>query len=599
MTLPINAAAVSRTWLAPCAAATLLAAQASLLVWLAARHAPALDEPHHISAGVRQWTTGQTHLDIGNPPLVKLIAGLPPVLMGAKREWTVQPTQFGTGPAFANANGARTVELVFWARCACIPFCTAAGWLCFVWARKLYGDRAGLFATALWCLHPDVLANGARVSGDVAAAACGLWAFYAFWRWRERPGLGRALAFGLALGGAQLAKFVWTSMALSLPLICLVVSASPAGEACRRPRWLAVRDAAAMVLAFLPVLNVGYGFRDFMKPVFADKMTRPALRSVVATLDRYTPGDGVRLPLPRDYVLGLDAVATDVESAYRVTYHSGAGSLLRAMLPLSVLARTPVGVIAFAGLALVWALRGATANPLPRGATAFFAFFVTLGFICAAKGAYFNRYVLPTLPLAAVSIAVIASDSAWRWAIVRWVVYAGLLASVVEVAPWAANPAGFVNLPARLAFDERYVLHPRTADEGQDLLLLEKWLQAHPEARPLHLAYSGVMDPHVLGIEYELPPGSASREQVGTWPGAKDGPRPGWHAVSKRLVWGERGTNIADGRGKPVSTAGGDFDYFRQLEPVAQIGSSIFVYRLALEEANDLRQELGYPLSKD
>ena len=41
---------------------------------------------------------------------------------------------------------------------------------------------------------------------------------------------------------------------------------------------------------------------------------------------------------------------------------------------------------------------------------------------------------------------------------------------------------------------------------GQDLYFLKHWLDKHPEARPLHLAYYGLMDPRLAGIEFTVPP---------------------------------------------------------------------------------------------
>ncbi len=48
-------------------------------------------------------------------------------------------------------------------------------------------------------------------------------------------------------------------------------------------------------------------------------------------------------------------------------------------------------------------------------------------------------------------------------------------------------------------------------DWGQDLLSLKRWLDQHPEARPVRLAYYGGVDPHRAGIDYELPPSQMSR----------------------------------------------------------------------------------------
>src|SRR5205823_7999770 len=44
-------------------------------------------------------------------------------------------------------------------------------------------------------------------------------------------------------------------------------------------------------------------------------------------------------------------------------------------------------------------------------------------------------------------------------------------------------------------------------DWGQDLLYLKAWLDEHPEARPLGVAYCNVVGPQLGGIkEFDLPP---------------------------------------------------------------------------------------------
>ncbi len=99
---------------------------------------------------------------------------------------------------------------------------------------------------------------------------------------------------------------------------------------------------------------------------------------------------------------------------------------------------------------------------------------------------------------------------------------------------------------------------------GQDLLYLKRWLDEHPEAKPLHLTFNGVYDASIAGIEYTLPPTE---------------PQPGWHAVS---------VNKIRSRTK-------QYEYFLKFEPVAMAGYSIYIYHITPDEANRVRKELGLP----
>jgi hypothetical protein len=119
------------------------------------------------------------------------------------------------------------------------------------------------------------------------------------------------------------------------------------------------------------------------------------------------------------------------------------------------------------------------------------------------------------------------------------------------------------------------------SDWGQDLTYLKKWLDAHPEARPFHLAYYGLVDPRLAGIEFSLPP--------------TDGPYPGWHAVSVQLLREQR-FDVPDGHGGKARVGADYYDYFWDLEPVATAGYGIYIYHVTLEQANQIRATARLPL---
>jgi len=108
-------------------------------------------------------------------------------------------------------------------------------------------------------------------------------------------------------------------------------------------------------------------------------------------------------------------------------------------------------------------------------------------------------------------------------------------------------------------------MHASNTDWGQDLLYLKRWLDDHPEAKPLSLAlWMPLIDPALAGIDHVGPP-------------PRDAPRPGWHAISVNEIHAD----------------GGGYLYFLQLRPVASAGYSILIYHVTLEEARRLRRQLG------
>lgn len=123
---------------------------------------------------------------------------------------------------------------------------------------------------------------------------------------------------------------------------------------------------------------------------------------------------------------------------------------------------------------------------------------------------------------------------------------------------------------------------------------MKRWLDGHPEARPLGLAYFGYFDPRVAGIDFSLPPkGPTSATPPDT--AEPLGPRPGWYAVSVTMLR-DCQYSLRDGSGNSLFVDGSYYTYFQHFQPVAMAGYSIYIYHITLEDANRFRREWGLPL---
>jgi hypothetical protein len=145
------------------------------------------------------------------------------------------------------------------------------------------------------------------------------------------------------------------------------------------------------------------------------------------------------------------------------------------------------------------------------------------------------------------------------------------------------------------AMGSRY-LNDSNIDWGQDLLFLKQWLLAHPEARPLGLAYYNDFDPRVVGIEYDLPPpGPSARSPIDVEWAAQLGPRPGYFAVSVNFLIGTKFL-APNGKGSIVLIDDRDhFRYFNEFTPIARAGYSINIYHITPGQAARARERLGLP----
>lgn len=318
----------------PAAVSSLLFIHAGLLAYAATRHSPTLNEPGHLAAGLAIWEFGRVEVYRVNPPLTRTIAALPVLAAGYHMDWSAfsegpgARPEFALGADFVKANGERSIRLFTLARWACIPISLIGGTFCFLWGRELYGTAAGLVSLSLWCFDPNVLAHAELVTPDAAATAFGVGAGYVFWRWLKVPTWGRAGAAGLLLGLAQLSKMSWLLLFGLWPVLWLFWQT-------RRPRqphspsWK--RQAAqlsALLLLGLYLLNLGYAFDGSFTRLKDFTFVSEAL---AGSESRGQPGNrfaGSRLgelpvPLPEQYVLGLDAQTRDFEDYGQPSYLAG------------------------------------------------------------------------------------------------------------------------------------------------------------------------------------------------------------------------------------------------------------------------------------
>ncbi|HVA45057.1 MAG TPA: glycosyltransferase family 39 protein [Pirellulales bacterium] len=452
---------------------------------------------------------------------------------------------------------------------------------------ELYGGTPGLVATALWCFCPIVLGHGALVTPDVAAASMGVAACYLFWRWLGEPTWSWALAAGGGLGLAELTKFTWLILFAAWPLTALIVAAirsfsglraagkSPTDAAMiatfQRPVSTAAQLAAMLSLAVF-VINVGYGFSGSCGRLGDQRFVSRLFKGSEEGRDERDYGrhnrfagtwlKSARIPLPGDYVLGIDVQRRDFEAAMP-TFFRGAW---RESAPwyaylYGLAIKLPLGTLCVLILAAVDRLvrRGGARDEF----VLLFPALVLLAVACGHTGLNSQvRYVLPALPFLFIWAAKSARGFAVGRRRIAWLAAFALAWSVA---------ATLYNHPHHLSYFNELCRWPRTAppplldsnlDWGQDLVYLREWSKRHPETRPLRVACYASFEPADLGIDC-LPAADVCDGQPG-----ENQPPGGWYALSLGELWGR----------------GGRFAYFRRLEPVAVVGTTIHIYHLTRDE---------------
>jgi len=337
------------------AALSLVGLHAALLAWGAERHSPAWDETGHLVGGISHWHFGTFDLYRANPPLIRVLATAPVMLALPITNWRGYEVGVGVRP---EQTARRTLVAVygprvFWvhtlARWACIPFSLLGAYVCFSWARGLYGPSAGILATALWCFSPNIIGHGSLITPDAGATAMGVAAAYLFWRWLKRPTWGRAVGAGLVLGLAELTKTTWIVLFGLWPVLWVVWRATEPKAAGKRERgkgeesaectrqkaecrmqnaertWgRGARQMAVILLLGLYVLNLGYGFEGSFQRLGDYGFVSEMLGGPKDGGETYQPEarnrfagawlGGVPVPLPKNYVMGIDLQKSDFEN---------------------------------------------------------------------------------------------------------------------------------------------------------------------------------------------------------------------------------------------------------------------------------------------
>ncbi len=552
----------------------MLLAQAALGIATAARLTVTHDEYWHIPVGLLNWKTGRFDFEPLNPPLIRLWATAPLLLTSAnspRTEPTSDLTRFGD--EFLAANPGTFDRWVVISRCSIVLLTVLSGALLARWAWEWHGPASACLVAWLWTRCPNILAHGSLVTTDLGGTTFWIATLYAVWRFAQRPTPRRAIIAGVILGLAQAAKYTCVLLAPLVIGLWLLerwrnASVEPLNRRAAIVRWL--------VLAFVALitLNAAYLFHGTGSSLRSFDF---ASNSARAWQKRLGPLAALPVPLPKDFVVGVDRQKAVMESkhpvfldmawsetgfahyylmtlVYKLPHSLHVLFLVAATCQLAAWWRTRRQ----AGSLPLWSWRRCTWLLVPAG---------MMILVASSSGMQLGiRYILPALPLLYLFISEIAAT--WRWPRHRWT--AGSVIVLLAVFdPWHVHPEylAYFNEAARGTTGGRFHLLDSNLDWGQDLHELKRFLDEH-RIEPVGLAYFGTMPPESLGIRYTLPPGRA--------------PQPGWYVVSVNLVMG-RPSPVRDGHGGWHTFDIGELAYFGVFEPKQRLGASLEGYHLTDE----------------
>jgi len=186
------------------------------------------------------------------------------------------------------------------------------------------------------------------------------------------------------------------------------------------------------------------------------------------------------------------------------------------------------------------------------------------------------RHVLPLYPFLYLFVAITTARLAQRpRRLFRPLALVLALALAVETL---ANFPDFIPFFNAIFKTHRLELvGDSNLDWGQDLPALALWRQRNPASGKLYFGYFGTTDPRVYGIDYARLPG-------GFWLG----PPVEW--IVGRAETGVLAISATHLQGVVLPPSLRDYyAQLRQVEPLAVLGGSIYVYRLPLPPGHELR----------
>lgn len=602
----------------------LLAVQCGLLAWVGSCASPNNDEVGHLGAGCYLWAFGRFDVYRVNPPLVRAVAAIPAVVCRAKCSWTSYVheddgrPEWELGKEFIAANGGVQPAFRYFVlgRWMCIPFLLLGGLTCYRWAADLYGWPSGVVALLLWCFCPNAIAWGATICPDAPAAAMGVIAGYAYWRWLKQRSWAWVPVAGTALGIAALTKLTWILLFGLWPCIWLLWLWPKWVRATSR-KSLAVEHetvwnrqvtqlTALLGIGFF-VLNLGYGFHGTFRQLHDYRFTSRTFAGKDPVVDGRHGGNRFKeawlgllpVPLPKDYLSGLDLQKTDFERGMRSFLFGewkDSGGWWYYYLACTAL-KVPLGIWLLGFLATgatFWPHRHADRRRLAQSSwdsqhpylggwlnevtllLPALAVFVLVSSQTGINGHF--RYVLPAFPFAYIWISKAAQAFLRRQRALAAMVCVSMVWMILSsVLAFPHSLSYFNELAGGPRHGHNYLIDTNI-DWGQDMWRLKQWYDEHPQARPIGIASRSLLGPETYGIRSTaVPTGPTGRNDGPHALGLEHGPRPGWYSISTHYIH-EPG-----------------YSYFQLFKPVGAIGYSTYVYHITPEQANLVRKELGLP----
>jgi 4-amino-4-deoxy-L-arabinose transferase-like glycosyltransferase len=462
-----------------------IAVQMTLTAFIVHRESLTFDEGNHMFAGYMMWHTGDYGLNPEHPPLAKLLATLPalgrPLWVPELKNRSFKSEAYLDGGEWVARNDGNRNQLVFQMRMAAGVFALLLSLVVFMAARECFGDWAALAALVLAAFDPNVLANSALVTTDVAVTLFFVASTWCFYRYLKQPTWTRLL--GAAIVAGLLLSTKHSGILLAPMLLLLIAREIATAQKGTRAR-IALRLAGAFsVITVLGVLVLWsfYGFRYAARPPGLKMSTTlaafvaplgPAVSSIMNGIGR------LRL-LPESYLIGMVDVARMGRSYPVYIFGQNYPHGVWWYFPSVILIKSTLGLLT---LTLLACFAMAT-RKLAIGRELAFVFVPATVYLFTAIAFGMNigsRHLLPfygyLFIFAGAGAAALAASSR-RWLVVCTSLVAAHVLSSLAVFP---NVMAYANEAWGGPANVHNLLSDASVEWGQQLFQVKAWQDHHP-----------------------------------------------------------------------------------------------------------------------
>jgi len=144
-------------------------------------------------------------------------------------------------------------KIMFWARMPTVILALVLGLFVFLWAKKLYGSKAGFFALFLYILSPNILAHSRLTTQDFGVTLFMFVSLFAFWLFLRKPSKKMFFLVSI-LVGLSLSTKVTSILLFPVFFLFLILSKKKVVFEFFRRKNLLGRSLNAFVLLFFMAL---------------------------------------------------------------------------------------------------------------------------------------------------------------------------------------------------------------------------------------------------------------------------------------------------------------------------------------------------------